>query len=83
MYGLFFLQKSEKIEGKNKLYSLSTMLKDLGINTKHNVHRLTLNLHSLKIMMVDSLSLNISCWGAVVFEKWVKQCYESMFYMLK
>ena len=30
-------------------------------DTKHNVHRFTLNLHSLKIMMVESFPLNITC----------------------
>ena len=42
-------------------------------NTKHNVHRFTLNLHSLKIMIVESFPWNFTYWGAVVFEKWVKQ----------
>ena len=33
-------------------------LKDLGTfsNTKHNVHRFTLNVHGLKIMIIQSLS---------------------------
>ena len=42
-----------------------------------NVHRFTLNSHSLKIMTLDSVPKNIICWGAVVFEKWVKQCHEN------
>ena len=56
-------------------------LKDLGTfcNTKHNVHRFTLNLHRLKIMTVESVPEIISCWGAVVFEKLVKQCHENTF----
>ena len=56
-------------------------LKDLGTfcNTKPNVHRFTLNLHSLKIMIVESFPVNIRCWGAVVFEKWVIQCHENTF----
>ena len=58
-------------------------LKDLGTfcNTKHNVHRFTLNLHRLKIMIVESVPSNISCWGAVVFEKLVKQCHENTFFL--
>ena len=32
-------------------------------DTKHK----TLNLHGLKIMMVESFSENITCWGAVFF----------------
>ena len=43
-------------------------------STIHKVHRLTLNLHGSKIMMVER-----SCWGAVVFEKWVKKCPENIF----
>ena len=39
---------------------------------KHNVHRFTLNLHSLKIMIVESFPWNFNYWGAVVFEKLVK-----------
>ena len=60
-------------------------LKDLGTfcNTKHNVHRFTLNLHRLKIMIVESFPENISCWGAVVFEKRVKQCNENTFLQAK
>ena len=30
-------------------------------------------------MTVEIVSKNISCWGAVVFEKWVKQCHEYTF----
>ena len=30
-------------------------------------------------MIVESVPQNISCWGAVVFEKWVKQCHENTF----
>ena len=53
---------------------------DLGTfcNTKHIIHRFTLNLHGVKIMILKAY-LNISCWGAVIFEKWVKQCHESKF----
>ena len=47
----------------------------------HNVHRITLHSHSLKIMIVESFSENIACWGAVVFEKWVKQCHENNFHL--
>ena len=39
---------------------------------KHNVHRFTLNLHSLKITIVESFPWNFTYWGAVVFEKFVK-----------
>ena len=35
--------------------------------TKHNVHRITFNSRSLRIMMVESFSYNITCWGAGVF----------------
>ena len=35
--------------------------------------RFTLNLHSLKIMIVESFPWNFTYWGAVVFAKWVKQ----------
>ena len=54
-------------------------VKDLGAfcKTKHNVHRFKLNLHRLKIMIVESLP---SCWGAIVFEKWVKQCHKNTFF---
>ena len=34
---------------------------------KHNVHRFTLNLHSLKIMIVESFPENITYRGAIVF----------------
>ena len=49
------------------------LVKDLGTfcNTKPNVHRFTLNLYRLKIMIVESFP--------VVFEKWVKQCHENTF----
>ena len=40
---------------------------------------LHLNSHSLKIMVVESFPENITCRGAVVFEKWVKQCHENNF----
>ena len=55
------------------------LLKDLGTfcNTKQNVHRFTLNLQGLKIMIVESFPKNITCWSAVVFEKLVKQCHKS------
>ena len=46
----------------NRVYE--SALKDLGTfcNTKHNVHRFTLNLvHSLKIMIIQSFLKNISC----------------------
>ena len=43
----------------------------------HNVHRFTLNSHSLKIMIVKGFPANITYWGAVVFEKWVKQWHEN------
>ena len=46
---------------------------------KHNVHRFKLNLHSLKIMIEESFPENITCRGAVVFGKWVKQCHENNF----
>ena len=61
------------------------MLKDLGTfgHTHHNVHRFTLNLHLLKIIKVERLPENINCWGAVVFEKWVKLCHENTFFKLK
>ena len=52
-------------------------------NTKHNVHRFKLNWHRLKIMIVESLSYNFTCWGAIGFEKRVKQCHKNTFYMLK
>ena len=42
------------------------------LTKKLNVHRFTLNLHSLKIMIVESFPWNFTYWGAVVFEKWVK-----------
>ena len=45
----------------------------------HNVHRITLHSHSLKIMIVESFSENMTCWGAVVFEKRVKQCHGNNF----
>ena len=41
-------------------------------NKKHNVHRYKLNLHSLKIIIVESFPWNFTYWDAVVFEKWVK-----------
>ena len=44
-------------------------------NTKHNVHRFTLNLNSLKIMIVESFPENITYLGAVVFG--VKQCHRN------
>ena len=37
------------------------------LTKKHNVHRFTLNLHSLKIMIVESFPWNFTYWGAVVF----------------
>ena len=40
-------------------------------DTKHNVHRFTLNLQGLKIMIVESFIADITYWGAVVFEKWI------------
>ena len=46
---------------------------------KHNIHRFTFNLHSLKIMIVASFPGSITCRGAVVFEKRVKQCHENNF----
>ena len=52
-------------------------------NTKHNGHRFALNLQQLKIMIVEGFSQNITCWGAVVFQKLVKQCHKYLFYMLK
>ena len=55
--------------GIHNLRSLTTF-KDLGtLITKHNVHRFLFKLHSLKI---TKLPLNITSWGAVVFEKWVE-----------
>ena len=42
----------------------------------------TLNLHRLKIMIVESFWKKITCWGTVAFEKWVTQCHENMFNML-
>ena len=54
------------------LYSDTTQcLQDLG--TFLNVHRFTLNLHGLKIMIVESFPSNITNWDCVVIEKWVKQ----------
>ena len=35
-----------------------------------------LHLHSLKIMIAESFPENLTCWGAVVLGKWVKQCHE-------
>ena len=45
------------------LKSIAIALKDFGTfyNTQHNVNRFTSNLHRLKIMIVESLPLNISC----------------------
>ena len=34
-----------------------------------------------KIMIVESFPENLTCWGNVVFEKWVKQCYENNFHL--
>ena len=48
-------------------------------DTKHNVHRFSLNLHDLQIMKVASFPWNIHCLGAAVFEKWVKQFRENNF----
>ena len=42
-------------------------------NIKHNVHRFTLNLHGLKIMMIESFPQNIFCWRAVFFYR-IEQC---------
>ena len=55
-----------KLMFKGSMYFLS--------DKKHNVHRFTLNSHSL---IVESFPGNITCWGAVVFEKQVKQCHEN------
>ena len=30
-------------------------------------------------MIVESFSENITCWGDVVFDEWVKQCHENSF----
>ena len=49
------------------------------IKLVQNVHRFTLNLQGLKIMIAESFPSNITYWGAVVFEKWVKQCHENTF----
>ena len=53
-------QKKEKLQ-ESRAETLGFPLKDLGIlcNTKHNVHRLKLNLHRLKIMIVESLHVNL------------------------
>ena len=37
------------------------------------------DIFNLKIMIVESFPSNITYWGAVVFEKWVKQCHENTF----
>ena len=41
------------------------------------MHRLTLNLQGLKIMIVESFPSSITNLGCVVFEKWVKQVTKS------
>ena len=59
--GMDLKQFSIKSGGENLPGKLNSTLhrphKDLGTfcNTKHNVHRFTLNLHRLKIMIVESL----------------------------
>ena len=47
------------------------------VGQKTQCPQINTNLHSLKIMIVDSFPENITCWGAVVFGKWVKQCHEN------
>ena len=58
-------------------YTPNTLFKGFGYFFK-----MSIDLHflqGLKIMIVESLPSNLTYWGAVVFEKWVKQCYENMF----
>ena len=54
-------------------------LQDLGTfcNKKHNVHRFTLSLHSLKIMIVESLPSNYT------FSEMTETSQENTFHMLK
>ena len=55
----------------------SWTFKDLGdffVGHKTQRQQILLSfIHGLKIMIVESFPLLITCWGAVVFEKWVKK----------
>ena len=64
-----FLRGQGNLYFANKGYFHWTTAQGLGTfcgtqwDTKHNVHRLTLNLHGLRIMVLESFASNITCWG--------------------
>ena len=68
---------AKKLEYKQKRDNRSSMVAGIytlkGFGYLQNVHWFTLNLHGLKMMIVESFPSNNTYWGAVVFEKWVKQ----------